>query len=229
MPESWSRLTNLRQLRLTNSVISGSLPSAWGTGMTQIEQLHIVGMDLLSGSWPGGWASGMPLLTDLHLENLPSLALPNTSMTAWIINPAVSHIVIRAVPGMTGIALPPTLPTAYPNITNLVMSKLGLIGSIPSEWNSASWKGRLRLLDLRGNFLNGTLPEWLASVMGDDAILDLSSNNLTGTRFCYLTPGLVDQGRGTSADHTLFKNQPGPIRAYWHRMQLLLCCPCAAA
>lgn len=161
--------------------LTGPIPSTWGTSMTQLEQLHLTSLSI-SGALPASWASNMPYMTDLQLEYISGLTLPSTSLTTWLTNPAVKRLIIRGLGGMNGMVLDPAILSRYPNITELSLNLLGLTGSIPAEWGNATRPQQLKLFDLAGNTLSGSLPGWIGGAMATDGAIDVSNNMFTGIR-----------------------------------------------
>jgi hypothetical protein len=180
LPESWGNLTSLSQLRISNAgSISGSIPSTW-SNMTRLQQLDLTNVSI-SGPLPAGWTAGMNALTELSLQQMPQLLLPNSSFATWLTNSSLSRLELRQVGGLAGVTLDAGLAAAYPNLTVLALSWMGLTGPIPASWQGIGGVGKLRMLDLAGNALSGQLPQWLLSVMnGSDAVVMLNLNMFTG-------------------------------------------------
>jgi hypothetical protein len=180
LPESWGNLTSLIQLRISNAPnISGSIPTSW-SNFTRLQQLELSNLNV-TGPLPAGWTAGMSSLLELSLQQIPQLMLPNSSITSWLSNSSLTRLELRQVGGLAGVSLDPGIATAYPNLTVLSLSWLGLTGPIPASWQGIGGVGKLRMLDLAGNALSGQLPDWLLSVMGGtDAAVMLNLNTFTG-------------------------------------------------
>eukprot|EP00882_Tetradesmus_deserticola_P016326 GHRQ01017429.1.p1 GENE.GHRQ01017429.1~~GHRQ01017429.1.p1 ORF type:complete len:211 (+),score=47.31 GHRQ01017429.1:215-847(+) len=180
LPNSWGNLTSLNHLRITNAPnITGSIPSTW-SNVTRLQLLELVNVSV-AGRLPAGWAAGMPALTQLSLQRMPQLLLPNSSISTWLTNSSLTHLELRQLGGMSGVALDPGLAGAYPNLKVLALSWLGLTGPLPASWQALGGSSKLQMLDLAGNALSGQLPQWLVSVMGGtDAAIMLNLNTFTG-------------------------------------------------
>jgi hypothetical protein len=63
-----ANLNALTDLYLWNNDFSGSLPSAWGTGMASMNYIHLEG-NLLSGPIPDSWVNLGDTMTSLALGN----------------------------------------------------------------------------------------------------------------------------------------------------------------
>jgi hypothetical protein len=173
-------LTSLTHLRIFNAgSISGSIPSTW-SNLTRLQQLELTNVSV-TGPLPAGWTAGMTALTELSLQQMPQLLLPNSSFVTWLTNSSLSRLELRQVGGLAGVTLDAGLAVAYPNLTELALSWMGLTGPIPASWQATVGVGKLRMLDLAGNALSGQLPEWLLSVMGgSEAAVMLNLNTFTG-------------------------------------------------
>jgi hypothetical protein len=77
----------------------------------------------------------------------------------------------------TELLLPSSLPSAAPNLQDLLLQGVGATGPLPHEW--ANWTS-IRSVDLGCNDVNGTLPASYAGMKGLKSI-DLSYNQLTGS------------------------------------------------
>lgn len=181
LPESWGNMSSLSQLRISNALnITGSIPASW-SNLTRLQQLELSNLNI-TGQFPASWAAGMPAVTELSLQQMPQLLLPNSSITGWLSNSSLTRLELRQVGGFAGLSLDPGVAAAYPNLTVLALSWLGLTGPFPASWQGIGGAGKLRMLDLAGNALSGQLPEWLVSVMGgSDAAMMLNLNTFTGT------------------------------------------------
>ncbi|PNW72097.1 hypothetical protein CHLRE_16g682550v5 [Chlamydomonas reinhardtii] len=77
LPDGWSVMTGLKQLRLAGlgPGVTGPLPNAWGS-MTVLERLSIRGGLGLTGTIPGSPWGVVPTLQSLRIEDAPGISGP---------------------------------------------------------------------------------------------------------------------------------------------------------
>eukprot|EP00879_Flechtneria_rotunda_P022926 GHRR01024231.1.p1 GENE.GHRR01024231.1~~GHRR01024231.1.p1 ORF type:complete len:471 (+),score=117.16 GHRR01024231.1:181-1593(+) len=183
LPDSWKALINLQQLRISAAPgVTGTIPESW-SNLTQLQMLELSGLSL-SGQLPSGWVTNnMSAVTNITLSDMPQLQLPAKSITYWATNRNMMHFVLRNVGGLSGSTFYYRAYMVWPdwkkNLTTLVLSKLGLTGTIPDSWE---WlpAGKLQTLDLSSNAITGTLPNWVGNLLAANAVLDLSNNQIQG-------------------------------------------------
>jgi hypothetical protein len=179
LPASWSNLTQLSDLHITNApLVTGPVPAEWGAGLKQLQRLELSNMSLTG---PLDSLRNMSSLTSLALRFLPGLILPSGGLPALVSNTSLTELTFANVSGWSGLPLDANIPVSYPNISRLGLMGLGLAGTIPTSWQGFRAQ-QLRNLYLSFNALNGTLPSWLASKVARGFSLDLGSNNFTGGR-----------------------------------------------
>jgi hypothetical protein len=164
-----------------------------------VEVLHISGL-ALSGLLPPEWtaSTSFPLLRELELSNMPGLTSDYTSLHDWLLPKAarMERLVLSGLGGLEGSGLDP-MYGSFTNLTALVLSNMNFGGPVPAAWASLP-VGKLWVLDLSGNNLSGSLPDWAVGVMTPPPLgatlsplppglpfikgwlLDLSHNNFTG-------------------------------------------------
>eukprot|EP00884_Botryococcus_braunii_P017056 jgi/Botrbrau1/4033/Bobra.0016s0040.3 len=193
VPPEWAYgFVGLEYMNLTYNLISGTLPSVWGTNgsfaslrrMVLGPQRVIQGLGSsmetgfgLAGVLPGSWGS-VGAFSELGLLDLSGNNFNGTIPNGWFQDgsfPKLSHLNL-AVNDLTG-----TLPADLINLVNLETLSLErnvLTGSIPASWaSSANWPV-LSSLVLQYNHLNGTLPSFNLSKL---ETLIVAGNSLTGT------------------------------------------------
>lgn len=176
LPANWSTLPQLTDLRISNAPkIIGSLPPEWASNL-RLQRLELRNMSL-AGPLPP--LSNMTTLTSLTLRHLQNATLPAGGIAALAGNASLAELVLGDVSGWSGMPLEANLTDMYPNISRLGLLQLGLVGEIPTSWQNLRPQ-QLKDLYLSHNSLNGTLPSWLASRVGQGYTLDLSYNNFTG-------------------------------------------------
>jgi hypothetical protein len=99
------------QLRISNAAgINGSIPHSW-SNLTRLQQLELSNVSV-AGPLPAGWVAGMSALTELSLQQMPQLLLPNSSFTSWLTNSSLTRLELRQVGGVACVALDAPLPAA---------------------------------------------------------------------------------------------------------------------
>lgn len=175
LPPSWGNLTQLSELSITDAVlVTGPVPATW-TSSLKLQRLELSNLSVSGALAPLG---NISTLTSLALRHLPGV-LPPGGLPALVFNASLTDLTVANVSGWTGLTLDPNIPSAYPNISKLALIGLGLVGEVPSSWQSFRLQ-QLRNLYLSANALNGTLPNWLASKVAKGFGLDLSLNNFAG-------------------------------------------------
>jgi hypothetical protein len=170
-------MSRLTKLRITDAPrITGTVPQEWVSTL-QLQHLELTNLSL-SGPMP-------PLtskLANVTLRHMPGLILPDMGLTGLVPNASLSLLALTNISGWAGTGLPPFLSTVHPNIIRLELVALGLVGTIPTTWQSFN-VSQLRDLQLSSNMLTGTLPAWLASRIARGRMLDLAHNNFTGAEW----------------------------------------------
>lgn len=210
LPPSWSNLTQLQELRITNAPgISGPVPAEWGAGGMNLRWLELSNISLSGVLTPIG---GLASLTRLSLTQLPAAVLP-TVLLALVPNASLTELVLRNISGWGGLTLDAVgLPASYPNITRLGLTQLGVVGTIPSTWQGLRPQ-QLTGLYLGFNSLNGTLPSWLASRFAAGFSLDVRQNRLTGAQWHCVCWGCQPEPKGVA------------VALYLVAWVSALCCP----
>ena len=181
LPAGIGSLLQLTELRIVGSYgITDGIPAAW-SNLTRLEALELSGLGGMHGSLPAAWAAGgLTALSELVLTGMPGVTLPPGPLP-HVLAPSnrLTRAVLSDLDAGTGRTLDPQLPTRYPNLTELVLPRLALVGSLPVSW-SALGDGRLRVLDLNSNALSGSLPSWTLAGLAPGASLNLANNMLGG-------------------------------------------------
>lgn len=181
LPASWGNMSSLASLRITGAGgVSGTIPAAWSSMASTLAEMQLSNM-MLSGALATAWPGGLPRLTRLHISDTPLLLPANIS--GWASNGSMSALVLRNAPGLAGSSLAACGldgSRAWPSLTRLELSGLGLVGTLPAGWQAALPARGLELLDVSLNALSGGLPPWLAELLATDAALDVSNNSFSG-------------------------------------------------
>jgi len=174
LPASWANLTKLNELRISNAPnLTGGLPQEWAT--LRLQQLDLTNLSL-SGQLTA--LSSIPSLAVVALRHMPNATLPAAGPGSLFTNTSLAELVIENVGGWVGTGLDANMPNSYPNISRLALVQLGMVGGIPTSWQSFQPQ-QLKDLDLSRNALNGTLPSWLASRVQSGS-LNLGHNMFVG-------------------------------------------------
>lgn len=174
LPASWANLTQLNELRISNAPnLTGGVPPEWAT--LRLQQLDLTNLSL-SGQLSA--LSSIPSLTVVALRHMPNATLPAAGLSSVFANTSLAELIIENVGGWVGLGLNASMPVSYPNISRLALVQLGLVGGIPTSWQSFQTQ-QLKDLDLSRNALNGTLPSWLASRVQSGS-LNLGYNKFVG-------------------------------------------------
>lgn len=192
---SWAGLITdkpkLLQLTLTSNYFTGAIPDAFGSTINLV-QLEI-DSNRLDGSLPAA-LSNLKSLTQLVLSHnalagcIPSALGQLTSLQKLVLGdnrlrgripdglPAFLLALDLSQNFLTGPALPASV-TSLPNLTSLILSGNSLTGRPPPF--TLSRMRALKTLKLDRNHLRGNL-EFLATILPDLEVLDVSSNFFTG-------------------------------------------------
>lgn len=54
LPASWAKLSHMRELRLSNNMLTGAVPTAWRAGMQNLS-LDLTGNQQMCGKMPTNW------------------------------------------------------------------------------------------------------------------------------------------------------------------------------
>ncbi|KAK1686841.1 hypothetical protein QYE76_047689 [Lolium multiflorum] len=146
LPASFPTLTALQDLSLQNNALSGPLPSF--AGMASLRHAYLNGNDFLS--IPADFFSDLADLEEICLDDNPRL---NASTGGW--------------------RIPPSLPTAAPQLRVLRLDNCSLVGPIPPALGAMT---ALQSLMLAYNNLTGAIPPTFSS----SAIQTLWLNNQRG-------------------------------------------------
>jgi hypothetical protein len=117
LPASWSNMTVLQSLTLRNVSFAAAgqlLPASWG-GLSSLQTLEFEQVSGLTGPLPAAWQLGLPALQQLHLSSVPGL---NASLADYLV---LVNQVFRLA-GANGTS----------ELVSLKLNELGLIGSIPA-------------------------------------------------------------------------------------------------
>jgi hypothetical protein len=182
LPASWGNMSSLASLRITGAPgVSGTIPAAWSSMAASLRELQLSTLSL-SGALADPWPGGLPHVTHLHITDTPALLLP-ANISRWASNASMAALVLSNAPGLAGLSLDACgldSSRAWPNLTRLALSGLGLAGTLPASWQTGLPTRGLELLDVSRNDLSGSLPSWLAGLLATDASLDVSHNAFTG-------------------------------------------------
>nr|XP_010929848.1 probably inactive leucine-rich repeat receptor-like protein kinase At3g28040 [Elaeis guineensis] len=167
LPEAVANLHNLKNLGLSSNCFSGPIPV--GVGLCP----HLTSLDLSHNSFDAPLPDSIQWLASLTFLNLSNNQLSG-DLPAWISNmTALQHLDLSSNQ-LTG-SLPASLDHLK-ELNYLSLSDNMLAGPIP---DSAAECRRLSQLWLKKNRLNGSIPQALFDLGLE--VLDLSSNELTGT------------------------------------------------
>eukprot|EP00887_Chlorella_sp_A99_P005875 scaffold1.g5875.t1 len=137
LPERMYGLLAMKIATLANNSFSGPIPPTWGvsadensTGRITLQELYLGG-NQLTGGLPAAWSRRFDSLQRLSLADMPGVG--GTLPGAWLSE------------------------SAFPSLQTLVLSDLGLRGTLP-EWGGAGALPTLRELHLQTNNLTGSIP-----------------------------------------------------------------------
>jgi hypothetical protein len=167
IPEDWSQLQQLRDVRLSGNSLAGTIPSSWGN-MSSLQVLYLWG-NALSGRIPSSFG-GLLAMQDIDLSsNALTGTIPDT-LSALV---ALTNLMLNDN------KLSGTLPSSLGALSRLEYLHLGsnrLSGSLPE---SLSRLVMLQELLLSYNSLTGTLPESYSALQAL-IVLGLAENALIG-------------------------------------------------
>lgn len=168
LPSGLGHLTNLQELRLISSQLTGSIPKELGN-LSQLKYLDLQ-RNKLSGSIPIELAN-LSQLEDLNLsQNELSGRIPTE----------LSHLNQLKSLSLENNNLSGSIPVELANLNSLERLELSLNplgGTIPKQLSKLSQLKRLRLLDTQ---LSGEIPAELA-LLSNLSYLNLANNSLSGT------------------------------------------------
>lgn len=160
--------SNLEELNLTNSGISGTIPD-----LSSLRSLR--SLDLSNNRFSGDFPLSITNLTNLEVINFNQ----NPTFNVWRLQETITglknlRVLILSTTSMRG-EIPPWI-TNMTWLTDLELSGNLLVGRIPG---SIGRMKNLRLLELYYNRLEGEIPEELGNLT-ELSDIDLSVNQLTG-------------------------------------------------
>ena len=185
LPDELGSLTNLRELRLSNNQLSGTIPDL--SGLTSLTRLELSYNEL------SGTISDLGGLTSLQYMNLRNNELSGTipdlsGLTDLRELTLIKNEFTGDIPNLSGLTnltrlelednlLSGKIPdlSDLTNLKYLYLSRNGLTGAIPGSLNSLT---KLEALYLPGNQLRETIPD--LSSLTAMKYLDLGGNMLTG-------------------------------------------------
>jgi hypothetical protein len=168
LPEAWGEMRMMVNIDLKNNHLQGPLPDAWET-MRVIETLSL-GNNRFNGSLPNAWRQ----MTRMQRLELNHNNLEGTLPAIWSIMTGMDVI------NLSNNRLRGTLPLAWGNMDpqTLWASSNNIDGTFPETW-SVMMTSMIQLR-LNNNRIVGTLPPSF-SAWAQLATFDLSSNRLVGT------------------------------------------------
>ncbi|XP_073013940.1 probably inactive leucine-rich repeat receptor-like protein kinase At3g28040 [Typha latifolia] len=162
-----SSLHNLKVLNLSGNRFFGAVPA--GVGLCP----HLNSLDISSNSFEGQLPDSVGFLSSLLFLSASNNRLYG-DLPSWIGNlTALQHL------DLSGNKITGSLPSSLGELKDLNYLNLAnnvLVGAIPDSVAECS---NLAELHLKGNALNGSIPQALFNIAME--VLDLSSNELTGT------------------------------------------------
>ena len=152
LPPEWSQLTQLRELSLQGTYLTGQLNEDVFANMQDLEYLDVGGLNLQGGPLPSSLAS-LPKLYFLYLDHCNVGETVATSLLAVHHFEALQEVWADGNPNLTG-TIPPTIGQKT-NLTSLSMGSCGLTGTIPTELACLTALKQVWLYD---NALTGSIP-----------------------------------------------------------------------
>jgi hypothetical protein len=177
----------LEELRLSNVNFTSpnALPSGW-SGAGALRRLLFEGVGGLTGTVPTTWATGMPAIDTISFDGVSGLNSALASFAGMVSAPGHSTAPAANLTGvafvkLAGMGLTGPVPETFfqsPRLAHLNLSANTLTGVLGgAAWANAS---ALRVLDLSGNSLGGTLPpDWANMTLYS---VNVSRNSLMGAR-----------------------------------------------
>jgi Leucine-rich repeat (LRR) protein len=168
LPEDWSRLTQLTDVRLANNLLTGSIPASWGK-LAKLTVLMLY-MNRLSGQIPVSFNA---------LTALESLEMGRNAFTGSI--PDFSKLTSLRVLFLNNNKLAGTIPGSLKALTSL--EKLELASNALLGGTLPAWLGYLRsleLMTLHSSNFSGSIPAAFGN-LNSLRVLYMGDNQLTGT------------------------------------------------
>ena len=193
LPSSWSALTKLTELYIKGGgeapSLIGTLPGSWGS-LTQLKILELSGLPSVEGPLPPFSWTQMQSLQSVYLAFLPKVTVDQSPLFAWLNVSGGANLTALRLTSLAGLVNSSlqspefsNLPNGFPNLNWLTLTTMSLKGTIPNNWQWFKLNG-LRWMNLSENTLEGVVPDWLPSIMGNGSGLDLSRNSLIGKCPC---------------------------------------------
>uniref|UniRef100_A0A2N9FES1 non-specific serine/threonine protein kinase n=1 Tax=Fagus sylvatica TaxID=28930 RepID=A0A2N9FES1_FAGSY len=164
IPANLGMIEHLQRLNLSNNSLNGSLPSSLFNS-TQLQFLDL-SRNLISGELPE---------TIGHLQSLQFLNLSDNALAGNVPKNLTSLSNLTVV-SLKSNYFSGSLPSGFEFVQVLDLSWNLINGSLPLDFGGSS----LRYMNISYNQVSGKITPEFAQKIPDNAIIDLSSNNLTG-------------------------------------------------